>query len=310
MSGGQSASIPVVVACTDRKRGVIDQLCLLRRHLDHDVSRRLGTWIPAVSASACVAARDLYVGEHWAISCGLSAGRPEVSLWIASAGYGLIPDHARVQPYGATFSFGHPDSVDASRWPDDNMSRAWWAGLAEWQGPHPGAARSLTHLAAESTAMIVAVSPPYLEALRDDLVGAQAVLDERLLVVSAGARAHLTPLALLPVTGQLRTVVGGSMQSVNARAAALIVERADLDRLDRQSATAVITDAMVGAPALPRFDRTPLVDDEVRDFLRAAIDSDPTAGWTVLHRVLRQSGRACEQKRFRRLFYEIKECHV
>jgi hypothetical protein len=310
MSVGAPRSVPVVVGCSDRKRGLASESCLLRNHLSDDPSGRLRTWIAALGDSPTTIASDLYLGEQWTVVRYLQRARPEVDLWVASAGYGLIPHHAWVRPYGATFAGGHPDSVDRSQWSEDLAGKAWWEGLREWEGPAAGNSRSLAGLADQSDGMIVALSPPYLRAVQTDLLHALKVLGSRLLVVSAGTRPDQTPLPLLPVTGQLRTVVGGSMQSVSARAVGLILERIDVDRLDRPLAARMLGELLQAAPALPRYERTPLTDKEVLDFIQIELKADSSASCSLLHRSLRRGGRACEQRRFRRLYDQVKESHV
>ena len=57
---------------------------------------------------APIAAHDLYCGDHWAVAKGLAAGAQSrrVELWVASAGYGLVPASAPLKPYAATFTPG------------------------------------------------------------------------------------------------------------------------------------------------------------------------------------------------------------
>src|SRR5690606_19107620 len=111
------------------------------------------------------AALDLYAGEHWSIVRRLppvtASGQSPVTLWILSAGYGLIPAKAKVRPYAATFSSGHPDCVGSN-----GERRRWWRTLTQWPGPKPGAPRSVEALARRdpNAAIVMAVSPPYLDA--------------------------------------------------------------------------------------------------------------------------------------------------
>ena len=57
-------------------------------------------------------------------------------------------------------------------------------------------------------------------------------------------------------------------------------------------------------------ERKRLADDEVRRFIRERHAAEPNAGHTRLLKLLRESGHACEQSRFRALFLdEIRSHH-
>ena len=57
---------------------------------------------------------------------------------------------------------------------------------------------------------------------------------------------------------------------------------------------------------MPQDGRQKMTDDDVRDFIRQALMRDPRAAQTKLLRSLRDTGRACEQARFKRLFIEVR----
>ena len=58
-------------------------------------------------------------------------------------------------------------------------------------------------------------------------------------------------------------------------------------------------------PELRAFNRTPLTDEEVRNYIRKALSCEPAARPTPLLRCLRDSGLACEHGRFSTLFREV-----
>jgi len=58
-------------------------------------------------------------------------------------------------------------------------------------------------------------------------------------------------------------------------------------------------------PQAPQYSRIPTTDDEVRRYIRDELKRHPSMKHTSLLRQFRDSGRACEQGRFRRLFYEV-----
>src|SRR5262245_42960354 len=102
--------------------------------------RRLST-----HSTETVPAVDLYGGDHWSVARSLpevaAASGFDAYLWVASAGYGLVPADARLRPYSATFAAGHSDSVCLARTDGTTRSkfaRDWWAHLGEMPGPRRG----------------------------------------------------------------------------------------------------------------------------------------------------------------------------
>src|SRR5207249_1030405 len=127
------SSLHIIAACTDRKRAVP-----LPHHRLSAVPagrHRAERWVSALQdgQGSAMAARDLYVGNHWAIVRDLPdiarrAGWPKVKLWVASGGYGLLDAETKAVAYGATFSIGHRDSVvdSTSTEPVQEQACRWW----------------------------------------------------------------------------------------------------------------------------------------------------------------------------------------
>jgi hypothetical protein len=153
-------------------------------------------------------------------------------------------------------------------------------------------------------------SRDYLRAIEKDLLAAADRLDDlaRLVVVSSremeGRRLdrHL-------VTGdasvQLR--LGGARVSLHARVARRLLELAaesgwDVGRLRPmyQQMLTTVAEAHVNH-------RRRMTDEEVRQFISQELAKDSRATATGLLRRLRESGRACEQDRFKRLVTEARK---
>jgi hypothetical protein len=279
---------------------------------------RVERWIKRLGGvtGAMVPALDLYGGDHWSVvrSVVSDGGLPyRVRLWVCSAGYGLVAADAPLRPYSATFSSGHPDSTHATTpvLGQRESFRRWWRALARWEGPVPGAARSVVDLARATPAasIVVAGSAPYLRAMEDDLLQACRALDtpEALTIVSA-AEVRLGELESNrpPFDARLARKIGGGLMSLNVRVLREVLRGGTAPPRTPDVAARVAELARGMAPfQKPR--RAPLSDEQVRAYLRDELDRSPGGRWSPLHRRLRDAGSACEQKRFRRLYEEVRE---
>ncbi|GII65343.1 hypothetical protein Skr01_54280 [Sphaerisporangium krabiense] len=306
--GQDGQAVHVVVTCTNRKRIAVADELRVRNVLARDVDERCDQWVRHIStAPAQVPASDMYAGEHWLIARRLAEIVGEkATLWVCSAGYGLIPVTTPIAPYAATFALGHGDSVAANA----EGARRWWARLSRWVGPQRDQPRSFVALAArDPDATIIAVlSDPYLKACSTDLRGATSVLSDgdSLSVIGPAGRCPEIDDLMVPVTAALRAMVGGSLLSLNVRAAEYVLKESALrgDALQRPLLAKIMRDVIASVPDAPyKPAGTRMTDDEVRVFIRSRLEFGPTSA-TPLLRELRSSGRSCEHARFRNLFVE------
>jgi len=295
----------IVVTCTNRKRRPVPLTLQLRRTTGARTIQRASRWVQRLTASHLdtVRAEDLYAGEHWDIARGLadlaSNGFARPTLWIVSAGWGLIPIGAAIRPYSATFSTRHPDSVS------DNAHGAqdWWSALADWEGPTPGAARSLTSLVADHPRdrVLLVLSQPYFAACANDLREViTTAKDSTISIIAAGVTPQPAFAAWqLPADARLQHHVGGTLGSLNVRVAAdlLTAGLTDHDAMSRH-----LRRRLTAAPDIPTYERRRLADDDVITFICARRATNTNQSRTSLLRELRDEGMACEQSRFAELF--------
>ena len=145
----------IVASCTDRKRVPVPRELHLREVRDMEARARARAWwahlwTQAHEQRTCV--RELYAGDHWRVVQELPAlareARLRPHLWVASAGYGLLPAGAAVRPYSATFGRSHADSIARGATGRESVEahRQWWRALSEERLPDSRAPRSLHHL--------------------------------------------------------------------------------------------------------------------------------------------------------------------
>ncbi len=310
----------LVVTCSDRKTRPVPRARTLRSVRGRTMDDRVHRWIERLqdASEESVPALDLYAGDHWTVVRSLEAVASsrglDARIWVASAGYGLIPLRGGVHSYSATFASGHPDSVATGRNGSDpgGLAQRWWAALTLWRRGGAGMPRSLRELAVQEPngVLLVAASPDYVRAASEDLEAAAASLrsSERVAVFSA-ATGSLGALERfrVPSSARLQALLGGARQSLNARLLKRALEEAKHNgSLTAPALRAWAKELATMQPPAPRYDHTPMSDDEVRTFVASKLEENPSAKYTALLRQLRDSGRACEQSRFRRLFEEVR----
>jgi hypothetical protein len=243
-----------------------------------------------------IRAQDLYAGDHWQAALaayGLTLRYTRrAELWVISAGVGLVSGTKLLSSYSATFASNSPDSVWRGQVDGDRQARLreWWRAL-----PHD---RSLPDLLTERDGVVVVVAgAAYVDALRDELdaLHQRDGTGERVSVISAGSRGNGW---LLPTSGKLRGVTGGTDGALNARLLALLAEDANGHCFRHSAMEAALARAAARAPVIARSAGRTASDDEVARQIRKMRRGSCTLSRTQALRELRASGMACEQSRF------------
>ncbi|NYI97127.1 hypothetical protein HNR12_003404 [Streptomonospora nanhaiensis] len=287
--------LSLVVTCTDRKITTPDPDLRVQTLPEGDVDHRVSVWTARIDrADDHLPLNRLYKGEHWVqvgalIERARQAGfTPE--LWVVSAGLGLQPALATAPSYAAALSPRHADSVAST---SEERIR-WWARLQAARG-----AARLQDLAKRGPVLLV-LSEVYATALNAELCALGEAGDDVLLV---GGDRDVTGIQRVPANRALRRALGGTLTSLNVRMAISWLEHCSpAGRLTSSDTTAAWTRWAESVRSPERYDRTPMSDEAVRAFIRVQTEQHPEYSRTRLHRLLRESGRACEQKRFAMLY--------
>jgi len=311
-----SDTVLILASCTERKRLPTPKTLRLRSIRHRDARERAALWWRRLShhRGEVVAATDLYAGGHWSVVRRLPAVAQahglHATLWVISAGYGLVPASARLHTYSATFAPGHPDSVSRNGSAGGDR-QVWWAELSRRKGPDREASRSIADLVRQdpSTSVLIVASAHYVDAIEPDLVRAAAslVAPERLIIITTPGKMARGPLGphVIAAQAQWQRILGGARTSLHARLAEKILDEA-AEGLRVETVRARLERMLERSPALSQDARQKMTDDDVRAFIRQALARDPRAAHTKLLRALRGAGHACEQSRFKRLFFEAK----
>lgn len=302
--------IRIVVTCSDRKSVAVPTELRIRTLPLGSVADRCRTWIERLERSTAPSkgAEMLYAGDHWAVVRSLPAAGPwVVDLWVASAGYGLVPVAAKLKSYAATFARAHPDFVGIRG--DGASPGEWWRELGRWSGPVSGGPRSLAVLAAQEPArpLMVVASASYIRALASDILDARSRLadPEQIVVVCVGSPSDSRlDDVLVTADPRIQSVLGGAMQSVNVRLARHLLETAD-GVWNVHHFRGIAADLIAGIPPAARPRRTPMTDAQVRAYIERELGYAPRPSRTQLLTRFRKDGLACEQARFGCLYADV-----
>jgi len=303
--------VHVVTSCTDRKKVPVDPERRLRRLQGCPPESLACLWHVALLGGEPIPLRDLYAGEHWVEFLRIVDSSPrgsEIVGWVASAGCGLLPLHAEVPSYNATFSPGYPDSIGAtglSGW-------EWWQSLTRWEGLSPGSPRSIREIVERSACtdlVLVVASPTYLGAMRRDLQEACAVsasgVGAGLLIMGTGvpmALAEGFPQTVVTFNSGLQGLVGGSRIGLNIRVLSAALHRIDASK---EAVRDWIGEMGRRYPAIQGPERNRVDDEAIARFIRARIAKQPGLRPSPLLREWRDQGMACEQARFGEIYRRI-----
>jgi len=308
--------VRVVVTCANRKvTAPSDDLRL--GYYKADLRTRATRWTRRLDSPRTdpFEARHLYQGEHWSIVKRMVDQASHfgciAEVWIVSAGYGLVPISANLESYSATFSPGSDDSVARSK-SNQRDNQAWWGLLASRRNRDLPGPRNLTELALQDTSapMIVALSKTYLQAVLHDLTNAAEAMGKKadLLLVSTGTPPYGLEEVQLPCDARFLNSLGGTRTSLNARVANRIIATSDQHGFNSAKVRNLLQKDLDHSKGLLRYDRRKQTDLEIRDWIRTRLNTESSSRSSLL-RELRDSGLACEQRRFARLYEEATEAN-
>jgi hypothetical protein len=276
--------------------------------------------------AALAQAHQLYTGQYWSIVRQLpeevrkQALRP--SLWVVSAGYGLVSGNDRLLPYSATFTPGHVDSV-YNRNLGRNHNEDWWSELSQLHLTHSVGPRTLSRLMSDfcSDRFLIIASSQYVSAIQSDLIRGRSSLrkkDNLVLIssrtnsineklrrnlVTTDARLLCSPAC--PENCSLHLLGRGVRGSIGALLARYLVSKMQTWGFSAARFTCEIETALKDMPSPSVTKRTSVTNSEIKKFIKTSMSSNRNASATTLLRSLRDSGKACEQKRFKQLYSEV-----
>jgi hypothetical protein len=304
----------LISSCTNRKKlqpqpqmrarelpgGTLDSIAA-------EWSGRVSTALPRVRA------RDLYAGRAFTEAVA-AAEAGKGGLHVVSAGLGLISADSEVPAYSLTVAGNDEDNVLRKVRVDRPAPSSWWTILNRALGCD----KPLAALMARSSddLFVIALPSTYLDLLADELESLPASGVLRIRLVGLSSLEKLLPAkiagAFVPYDERLEAVAGthaGTRSDFPQRAARHFIESILVkDRIasaeEHARQVAKFLDGFE-RPQIPTRERH--TDEMLKEVIRG-IWSESQGRVTNGLRVLRRERQiACEQSRFKRLFWEVAE---
>lgn len=289
--GDMAEKLTLVVTCTDRKSSQPSDSLRMGKLPGGPQVERASRWRNALQGEPRrKQLRHLYQGDSWTQALRLEEAARRAgydpTLLVASAGLGLVSADEEWPAYAATFSPRHEDTIGLSR--ADN--RSWWGLITADQ-------ESLSERSPGQTLMVL--SDTYAAAMAEDVTPFQGRSD----VVIFGGSRDVPDHLRIPSDRRLRSALGGTAGSLNLRTAIAWVEGLsgrDWRGCRESPEWRAWVDEKSSAPET--YDRTPVADVDVINFIRDLRRIQPGITKSRALRTFRDAGLACEQKRFSGLF--------
>lgn len=306
--------IALVSSCTNRKKLVPSPELLARNLFPAPMTELALEWNRRLSAATkTLPARDLYAGRAFTETLG-AAQSAHASCYIVSAGLGLIDIEQQVPSYGLTVAGNDQDNVLKKVSEGLPKPNDWWAALNKALG-HSRPLADLIEGQSEHL-FVLALPSSYMELIANDLSSLSASATGRIRIVGLPSLKKSVPEAILsafvPYDERLesaQTGVAGTRSDFPQRAArhfvASVLSQADaLGESTEQHAVRVSKFlAQFRRPEIPVRGR--YSDDMIKDVIRGMWDESQGRVTTGLRLLRRERQIACEQSRFKRLFWEV-----
>lgn len=257
------------------------------------------TWIDLIGAAPPVAtATELYGGRAFGLARDLAAATG-TSLFVMSAGCGLVPGSRKVPAYSLTVARQGPDSIQGKAVGSFD-SATWFEALTS--GRYSVTWRDIFSEGAGR--VLVALTKPYAEMATPALAKLPAGDLRRLRLFGAGLDGFvpnsLKPY-LLPYDDRLDTLFPGTRSDFAQRALVHFARNVDVAEGDYASDAARVRALLAATKAPSRPERRTATDEALLTLIRARLS--PRVSASRLLRQLRDEDQmACEQGRFVRLF--------
>lgn len=293
----------IVTSCSSTKRVSVPAVLCAARYRSSTPDAFARTWVRNVrAASELYAAREVYGGPAIA-SAARASSTLACDLYFVSAGMSLIDADEAIPGYDLTVSCGSTSAPtplrSGSATPGD-----WWLALNKAYGvTNPFASALRKH----SGLILVALPSTYLRMVEPNLLALTAANRKRLRLLTVGRTALAVDLRpqVIGYDARLDDLAGapkGTKSSAVQRAlvhfSSFLKRRPEATDIDIQRKW--VSDALARTVPRERPSRLIQTDAQIAKWIRKQ-DPRGERAQSVLLRLLRADGFACEQARFRRI---------
>ncbi|MCW5667862.1 MAG: hypothetical protein KIT35_28835 [Piscinibacter sp.] len=293
----------IVTSCSFTKRVSVPAALRAARYRLNTADAFARTWVRNVrAASDLYAARDVYGGPAVA-SAARAAAALDCDLYFVSAGMSLVDGDQAIPGYDLTISSGSASAPAPLRAGSATPSD-WWLALNKAYGlSNPFASVMRKH----DGLILVALPSTYLRMVEPNLLTLTAANRKRLRLVTMGRPALNADLQsqvigydarLNDLNGALQGTQSSAAQRALLHFASLLNLRPEQTDIDAQRLW--VSRELARAVARERPLRTAQTDAQIAKWIRKQ-DPRGERAHSVLLRMLRAAGFACEQRRFRRI---------
>jgi len=297
----------ILTACTMRKRFSPDPALIaasLAKGSLHSVGQ---DWRNRVAGAVGIAAASNVYAGRGMMEAKKAAAEAEATLFIASAGLGLVEASDVIPSYDLTVAKGIPSSI-MSKLPHGTTAEGWWNEIAAMDG----VARFEARLSRDQTHLLVALPASYLKMLGGFLKALSAFKEGRLRVFTGSEHYEIDPELKpyhMPYDGRLDGgpapgTLGDFAQRALRHFVTGILPVSPTE--DAKGHAQQVTLAQGGWERPVSKSGVRMNDDELLKTIRTEWDSVQGRSTQLLRKLRDELGIACEQGRFARLAAKVR----
>lgn len=259
---------------------------------------------------------NLYKGSHWANALKAKNNK-YVDLWVVSAGLGLLNANDNVINYQATFTPDSDDSIPAYGMTNKESSRLWWSYLCNIKNNY-SRCKSIASLmeSKNDEFFIIAGSNIYVNAILDDLIKGANFLSnpqKQLVIITSSAELlnenNIITDCFLSSSKLMLPWLQCNATSLNISLANKFIELLKEHEFDYCSTKQLINEMHNAIPVTAKADKIKCTDEHLRIYILNELKCNSNISATKCLVKLRNSGRCAEERRFRKVFLDIKNSY-
>ena len=296
----------VLTNCTARKRGGVQALTMSPAIHGKDLDDTARRWKSALQGhTPKMPVSFLYTGRAMAEARRVT-GFVNGSLWVASAGAGLVRGDTLLAPYDLTPA-GRRGGLREVLHRHKSTPGEWWKALC--------AERSVTTILRDNPdkMLLVALPANYVEMMANDLAACKSSVKERVRLFTslagvASLPQHLVEVAM-PYDERLETVANynGTRSDFPQRALRHFVEVLNAHTLDLHSARKRVEDFITSCAWRKATTRRRTTDADIKELIRLGWESSGGRCSVLLRHVRDDAQVACEQGRFSQIWRSVRD---